>query len=506
MKTVSFYTLGCKVNTYDSTYMKEQFEKKGYRTVSFGKPSDIVVVNTCTVTGTADKKSRSMIRRAAKLGKVIVAGCMAQKDSKNVLDFEGVYAAVGTDDRKSIADIADEILLGKDSINNVRNIDKCGFEEMSVTTPGERTRGTIKIQEGCNNFCSYCIIPYVRGRSRSRKLNEIVKEAQTLASGGAKELVLTGIHIASYNDDGKDLADVVKELDGLDVRIRLGSLETGIIDEDFVKRLSYSENLCPHFHLSLQSGSKTVLKRMNRKYTPQEYLKMLELLRKHFDTPAITTDVITGFPGETIDEFRETAAFIEAAGFSRLHVFPFSAREGTKAYDMKPKVPIAAARERAKQLISIGDKLEQEYLNSLIGRTEEVLFEEESKVFPGLTEGYSKRYVRVAAMEEKENEVRSCAARRDKERRNERRYYMNDCLFCKIVEGKIPSNKVYEDETVLAFHDIDPQAPVHVLIIPKKHIKSVARYYGKATLTSMHVSSAWRRSFRRSSGFPAATV
>ena len=404
--------------------MKEQFEKKGYRTVSFGKQSDIVVVNTCTVTGTADKKSRSMIRRAAKLGKVIVAGCMAQKDSDKALSFDGVYAAIGTDGRKRIVDIADEILLGKEGINNVRDIDTCGFENISVTTSGERTRGTIKIQEGCNNFCSYCIIPYVRGRSRSRKLDEIVKEAQELAAGGAKELVLTGIHIASYNDEGKDLADVVKELDSLDVRIRLGSLETGIIDEDFVKRLSYSENLCPHFHLSLQSGSKTVLKRMNRKYTPQEYLNMLELLRKYFDTPAITTDIITGFPGETIDEFEETERFVKTAGFSRLHVFPFSAREGTKAYDMKPKVPIAAARERAKKLILIGEELEHEYLSSLIGRNDEVLFEEESEVFPGLTEGYSKRYVRVAA-NAKENE---CAQVRLEE-------IKDNVIFAEVLHG-----------------------------------------------------------------------
>ncbi len=414
MKTVSFYTLGCKVNAYDSTYMREQFEKNGFIAVPFGKPSDIVVVNTCTVTVTADKKSRSMIRRATKLGKVIVAGCMAQKDSSKALEYDGVCAVVGTDGRSGIADIADEILLGKDNLNTVHNIDACGFEKMSVSTSGERTRGTIKIQEGCNNFCSYCIIPYVRGRSRSRKLSEIFKEAQTLTDGGAKEIVLTGIHIASYSDDGKDLADVVVALDSLNVRIRLGSLETGIIDEKFVKRLSKSVNLCPHFHLSLQSGSKTVLERMNRKYTPREYLKMLEMLRKHFDTPAITTDIITGFPGETEDEFEQTAKFVETARFSRLHVFPFSAREGTKAYDMKPKVPTVTARQRAKQLISIGEKLEHEYLSSLIGRTDEVLFEEESKVSPGLTEGYSKRYVRVAA-NVKENE---CAEVRLEEIKN----------------------------------------------------------------------------------------
>ena len=403
MKTVSFYTLGCKVNTYDSTYMLEQFIKNGYKAVSFGEPCDIVVINTCTVTSVADKKSRSMIRRAAKLGKVIVAGCMVQKDAARVLEFEGVYASVGTDRRSGIADVADEILEGGNKLNTAHSLDGCKFEEMSISTSGERTRGTLKIQEGCNNFCSYCIIPYVRGRSRSKKLLDILAEAEVLVNGGAKELVLTGIHIASYEDGNNDLADVVLALDKLGVRIRLGSLETGIIDEEFIKRLSAAKNLCPHFHLSLQSGSKTVLERMNRKYSPQDYLNMLSLLRKYFDSPAITTDVITGFPGETNEEFEETAEFIKSAEFSRLHVFPFSPREGTRAYDMKPKVPAAISKQRAKQLIVLGKHLGYAYLLSLLRKTDEVLFEEESKIFPGLAEGYSTRYVRVAA-NAKENE------------------------------------------------------------------------------------------------------
>lgn len=405
MKTVSFYTLGCKVNTYDSTFMQEQFVKNGYNVVDFGEPSDIVVVNTCTVTGTADKKSRSMIRRAANFGKVIVAGCMAQKDAEKVLGMDGVSAAVGTDDRGRIAEIADDALEGKTEIDLTHDIASCSFERMSVSTSGERTRSVIKIQEGCNNFCSYCIIPYVRGRSRSKKLDDVVKEAEVLVDNGTKEIVLTGIHIASYNDDGYNLADVVLAIDSLGIRLRLGSIETGIMNSDFVRRLSKAENLCPHFHLSLQSGSKTVLERMNRKYTPDEYLDFLKLLRDSFDMPAITTDIITGFPAETEQEFKETFEFTRKAEFSRLHVFPFSARKGTKAYDMTPKVPGDISKHRAKELISLGEKLEHKYLESLLGRTEEVLFEEPSKAFEGLMEGYSKRYVRVAAKAE-ENECK----------------------------------------------------------------------------------------------------
>ena len=261
MKTVSFYTLGCKVNTYDSTFMQEQFEKSGYKTVPFGIPCDIVVINTCTVTATADKKSRAMIRRASKLGKVIAAGCMTQKDSGRILEIEGVDAAVGTDDRGRIVSVADDILSGREHVDAVHDIERCGFEKMSVTTPGERTRGTIKIQEGCNNFCSYCIIPYVRGRSRSKEFKDIISEAETLKNGGAKEIVLTGIHIASYSDAGQDLADVVLALDKLGVRIRLGSIETGILSESFVKRLAEAKNLCPHFHsVAARAAQKQSLK------------------------------------------------------------------------------------------------------------------------------------------------------------------------------------------------------------------------------------------------------
>jgi threonylcarbamoyladenosine tRNA methylthiotransferase MtaB len=398
LKTVSFYTLGCKVNSYDTAYMRQLFLQNGYTAVDFGQPVDITVVNTCPVTAVADKKSRAAIRRAAKHSKVIVAGCMAQKQAQELLSWDEVDAVIGTDERSGIVNVAERLLAGEAKINATHGLKGCGYEPMSLSEPGERTRGVIKIQEGCDNFCSYCIIPYVRGRSRSRSLSSILDEAESLAKSGVKELVLTGIHIASYSDGGSSLGDIVSKLGGLKgVRVRLGSIEPGFLGEDFVRQAAETENLCPHFHLSLQSGSGSVLRRMNRKYTPEEYLRFTELLRTHFDKPAITTDIIAGFPGETPDEHRETMDFVEKIAFSRLHVFPFSPREGTKAYDMQPKVPKHIARQRADELLALGKACEEKYALSLIGLKAQVLFEDESDAYPGCLEGYSERYVRVAA-------------------------------------------------------------------------------------------------------------
>lgn len=394
---MSFYTLGCKVNAYDSEFMQELFLKNGFSVVGFGESADITVINTCTVTSVADKKSRGAIRRAAKAGKVIVAGCMAQKQADELLGMEGVDAVIGTDERANIVSVAERLLSGERHIDATHGLEGCGFEDMNISTANGRTRGIIKIQEGCNNFCSYCIIPYVRGRSRSRRLTDILSEADILAKGGVKELVLTGIHIASFSDDGNTLGDVISELDKTGVRIRLGSIEPGFLDEAFIKQSASAKNLCPHFHLSLQSGSASVLKRMNRKYTPDEYSDFVGLLRRHFDNPAITTDIIAGFPGETQQEHEETKAFIENIAFSRVHIFPFSPREGTKAFDMQPKVPKALAKQRALELIALGDIYEKAYVQSLIGKTAQVLFEDESDAYAGCLEGYSERYVRVAA-------------------------------------------------------------------------------------------------------------
>jgi threonylcarbamoyladenosine tRNA methylthiotransferase MtaB len=413
LKKFSVCTLGCKVNAYDSEAMRTLFLNSGYEEVDFEQPADIAVINTCTVTAVADKKSRAMIRRAARTAKVIVAGCLAQKSAAELLAMEGVDAVVGTDGRVRIVEIAQMLLSDEKKIDATKDLKGCGYEALHIGGAGARTRGVIKIQEGCDNFCSYCIIPYVRGRSRSRALADIIAEAETMARGGVKELVLTGIHIASYEDGGRDLADVVLALDKLGIRIRLGSLEPGKFSKDFIKRIASANNLCPHFHISLQSGSNSVLKRMNRHYTAKEYLEFLRMLRSYFELPGITTDVIAGFPGETEDEHRETIEFVRACGFSRLHVFPFSARKGTKAYDMTPKVDKATARRRAAELISLGDELEAAYIGSLLGCSEEVLFEEASVAYPGCMEGYSSRYVRVAAIAA-HNEVKKVALVRAK--------------------------------------------------------------------------------------------
>ena len=407
MKTVAFITLGCKTNAYDTASMRSLFLRRGYQDVPMGQAADITVVNTCTVTAVADKKSRAAIRRAAKTGRVIVTGCLPQRSADTLLLMDGVDAVVGTDGRSYIVDIAERVLAGKTHINAVHALDGCAYEALDVSSPGVRTRGVIKIQEGCNNFCSYCIIPYVRGRSRSRAFEDIIREAQTMADDGVRELVLTGIHIASYAHDGRGLADVICALGNIHgVRIRIGSIEPGLLDAAFVKKVADVQNLCPHFHLSLQSGSKSVLGRMNRHYTPQEYLDFVNILRDTFDAPAITTDVIAGFPGETPREHEETLAFVEQAAFARIHVFPYSAREGTAAYKMTPKVPKNVAKQRARTLIAVGDACEKTYLNSRIGHDAEVLFEEPSAAFPALMEGYSRRYIRVAA-DAAENEIRT---------------------------------------------------------------------------------------------------
>ncbi len=406
MRKVAFYTLGCKVNSYDSSYMQSLFEQRGFMAVAFGNEADIVVINTCTVTAVADKKSRAAIRRAARNGKVIVAGCMAQKSSAAILEMDGVDAVVGTDDRARIVDIAEQLLGGQKNIDATHELSGCGYEPMHINVPGEKTRGIIKIQEGCNCFCSYCIIPYVRGRSRSRALGDILTEAEMLAGAGVKELVLTGIHIASYNDNGQGLGDVILALSELGPRIRLGSIEPGMLDEAFLVKAASAKNLCPHFHLSLQSGSATVLKRMNRPYTPEDYASFVRSLRQSFDAPAITTDVIAGFPAETEAEHEETLGFVESIGFSRMHVFPYSPREGTIANGMSPKVPKAVARRRAGELIALGERLEKKYIESQLGRCADVLLEEQSKQFSGCLEGYSERYIRIAAKAEK-NELKS---------------------------------------------------------------------------------------------------
>ena len=393
------YTLGCKVNQYDTNAMMELLEAAGFQRVGFHEEADVYLLNTCTVTNVADKKSRNMIRRLHKNhpGAIIcVCGCLAQRDGEALLKTEGVSAVIGTERRRQIVSIVRECLDGK-RVDGVQEIGSV-YEELRVKTAGELTRGYIKIQEGCNNFCSYCIIPYVRGRVRSRGSGEIYAEAQGLAEAGVQEIVLTGIHISSYGEDtGEDLFDLLHRLDSISGirRIRLGSLEPHILTEDFVRGLKTLGKVCPHFHISLQSGSSSVLKRMNRKYTASQFAGYLDTIRRTYDCPAVTTDVITGFPGETEQEFQETRRFLEEQQFSRIHVFPYSERKGTPAERMEEKIPVSVRRERANDLIELGKRLEYNYAERFIGTVQDVLFEQAAG--DGMAEGYTDRYLRVHA-------------------------------------------------------------------------------------------------------------
>lgn len=398
MKKAGAYTLGCKVNQYDTQAMLELLQKDGYEIVPFHSKADVYIINTCTVTNIADRKSRQAISRAFEINPeavIVVAGCLSQRSAEELLQMHGVRAVLGTADRSDIVQIVGK---AKNEKVNAVGCENKTFENLSIKTSGEMTRGYIKIQEGCNHYCSYCIIPYVRGPGRSRPLAGILDEARSLAESGVREAVLTGINISSYKtEDGGSLADV---LDGLDrikgiLRIRLGSLEPGLLMPEFLQRLAGVKKLCPHFHVSLQSGSDGVLARMNRKYTVREYAQTIENIRSVFLSPAITTDVITGFPGETEEEFEETLAFVRKIKFSKLHVFPYSERTGTKAAGMEGKVPMELRKKRANILITLGKEEEYAYIRSFLNKEDPVLFER--MVESGIAEGHTARYIKVRA-------------------------------------------------------------------------------------------------------------
>ncbi|MDL2319206.1 tRNA (N(6)-L-threonylcarbamoyladenosine(37)-C(2))-methylthiotransferase MtaB [Eubacteriales bacterium OttesenSCG-928-A19] len=401
-RTVAFCTLGCKVNQYDSQAMLEAFERAGYVAAPFADVADVYVVNTCTVTGTGDKKSRQMIRRAARRNPeaaIVVTGCMAQRAAESLL-LEGVMLVLGTQRRGEIVTLLEGALAKGEPLIAVEPLaGDIAFEPLSVRRSEGRTRATLKIQEGCGCRCTYCIIPSVRGPVRSRPLTEIAAEARRLAEQGYQEIVVAGIHLSSY---GMDLAEKATLRDALRVlqategvrRIRLGSLEPGIVTEDFVRGLAALDKLCPQFMLALQSGSDAVLARMGRRYRVSRYEAAVNALRAQYPDAALTTDLMTGFPGETDAEFDETMAFVERIGFARVHVFPYSRREGTPAADMPGQVPHAVGEGRAQRLIALGDTLARRYMERWIGRTRPVLFEEKAGL--GAT-GYTPEYVHVVA-------------------------------------------------------------------------------------------------------------
>ncbi len=401
----AYLTLGCKVNQYDTEAMQEILQSMGIETVSFDETADIYLINTCTVTNIADRKSRQMINRAVKKNPdaaVIVCGCLSQRNAEEILSINGVSAVIGTKNRAAIYDVAMRALAGEkvDAVSDYGN--ERVFEKLEISHSGERTRGHIKICEGCDNFCSYCIIPFARGRVRSRAVSDIVSEAERLASDGVKEVVLTGIHIGSY---GKDLDDDVSLIDVMEAvnkvkgiaRVRLGSLEPSLLTDDFCSRASKLDKLCNHFHLSLQSGSTSVLKRMNRRYTAEEFLCYVETLKKYFDNPSLTTDIIAGFAGETEEEHKETLQLIKQVGFSKIHVFPYSEREGTKAAEMPGRLPLSVRKERGAEISAVADKMAEDYAKGFVGNDVMVLFEQESKAKPGLIEGLTERHLTVIA-------------------------------------------------------------------------------------------------------------
>lgn len=416
MKKAALHNLGCKVNAYETEAMQELLENAGYEIVPFKEKADIYIINTCTVTNMADRKSRQMLHKARKMNPdavIVAAGCYVQalEDAQQI--DSSVDIIIGNNKKQDLVSILKEyeeqktggnhqLLSEMVDINHTKE-----YETLHLSTTGEHTRAYIKVQDGCNQFCSYCIIPYARGRVRSREMQDVVDEVKRLAHNGYKEIVLTGIHLSSYGVDlGEEenlltLIQAVHAVEGIE-RIRLGSLEPRIITEEFAKSISDMPKICPHFHLSLQSGCDETLKRMNRRYTSEEYYEKCILLRKYFDNPALTTDVIVGFPGETEEEFQKSKEFVKKVGFYETHVFKYSKRHGTKAAVMPDQVKEEIKTKRSEELIKLHEEQKKKYEESLIGKVVEVLVEE-SVEKDGMTiqTGYTKEYIKVGIKEKR---------------------------------------------------------------------------------------------------------
>lgn len=429
MKTVAFHTLGCKVNTYETEAMQQLMEAAGYRCVDFGEKADIYIINTCSVTNIADRKSRQMLHRARKMNEdaiVVAAGCYVESAKKRIDEDLSIDIIVGNNNKNEIVNIINEYLQDKNENKFIIDINKSSdYEEFHISKINDHTRAFIKVQDGCNQFCSYCIIPFTRGRVRSRKMENVIEEVKKFADSGYKEVVLTGIHLSSYGIDFLDesynkrmewltareesdeefvkknellnLIENISEVDGIE-RIRIGSLEPRIIKEDFIKSLGNIDKFCPHFHLSLQSGCDKTLKSMNRKYSVDEFYKGVEIIRKYFDSPAITTDIIVGFPGESKLDFEESKNFIEKVKFYETHIFPYSIREGTKAANM-PQVDGNEKAKRANILSEINLVNQREFRKLRLGKADEMLCEENFiKDNIEYYTGYTKEYVKVAVL------------------------------------------------------------------------------------------------------------
>lgn len=406
MRRAALHNLGCKVNAYETEAMQELLEKAGYTIVDFEDEADVYVVNTCSVTNVADKKSRQMLHRAkARNPKaaVVAAGCYVQAAAETLKADGAVDLVIGNNKKAELVPLLENFFTGKEEGESVIDISGTQeYEPLHIARQTEHTRAFIKVQDGCNQFCSYCIIPYTRGRVRSRRPEDVEAEVRRLASEGYREAVLTGIHLSSYGmdfQDGTDLLSLIRRIHGIDgiERIRFGSLEPRIITEEFASALAGMEKICPHFHLSLQSGCDETLKRMNRHYTCEEYLERCQILRNCFSNPAITTDVIVGFPGETEEEFEQTQEFLKTVHFYEMHVFKYSRRAGTRADRMPDQIPEPVKTKRSAALLKLEAEMSKEYRASFLGKQAELLLEEPA-VIGGQTYmiGHTKEYVKGA--------------------------------------------------------------------------------------------------------------
>lgn len=409
-RTVAFYTLGCKVNQYETNAMEQQFIQNNYKIVDNTEKADIYVINTCTVTNMADRKSRQMLRRVKEINQsavIVVCGCYAQVAKTELEQIPEVDIILGINEKNKIVQIVEEYLASKNNIIEVADVSKQKeFLDFGDVTYTEKNRAVIKVQDGCNMFCSYCLIPYARGRIRSRKIENVVSEIEKIAKQEIKEVVITGIHVASYGKDFENenirlinLLEEINKIEGIE-RIRLSSLEPTIVDEEFAQRLSKLEKICDHFHLSLQSGCDATLKRMNRKYTTARYKEATEILRKFYPNANFTTDVIVGFPGETDEEFNQTYKFLKEIEFYKMHIFKYSPRKGTVAEKLPNQVDGNIKEERSKKLIELSNNMQNEKNSQYIGKTVKVLFEEYEN---GYYKGHTTNYM-VVKVKEKEQD------------------------------------------------------------------------------------------------------
>ena len=413
-KKVALHNLGCKVNSYETEAMTQLLKKAGYEIVSFQDQADVYIINTCSVTNMADRKSRQMLHKAKKQNPnavVVATGCYVQTATEKVAQDLSIDLVVGNNRKKDIVEILNEYYAEKEAgeqvkeeyVIDINHTDE--YEDLEISTVTEHTRAHLKIQDGCNNFCSYCIIPYARGRIRSRTMESIKAELERLSASGFKEIVLTGINLSCYDDNGKKLIDVIEMADNVNgiERIRLGSLDPEVVTEDFVERLGKVKKICPHFHFSLQSGCDKTLKAMNRHYTSDEYYEKCQLIRKYIDNPAFTTDVIVGFPGETEEDYISSREFVKKVKFAELHVFKYSKRDGTVAAKMPNQIDEKIKTLRSEDLIKTGEELTKEFRQAKIGQDTTVLFEE--KILLDNKEywvGHTVDYIKIA-VPEKEN-------------------------------------------------------------------------------------------------------